>query len=237
MVSTYLAIEKDDVVHERESAFWLSRGIDSVRVKSMTEAIEEAMKQPFLYIGINAGNINYKPQLPHLRESTNDPVFIATLNYSPLEQGEAVSLGADLFGQLSDNPAENYSVVMDNINALQERAKRRKSPPKLIPYGNILAALKKREVFVADKEIEMTKIDFDLLWFFLNNRGTVLTPEQIYNRVWKNEKAESIDDVVKSAIKRLRKKLNGHDAESGNGNIFIANVRDVGYKLPVRYEK
>jgi DNA-binding response OmpR family regulator len=231
-----LAIEKDDVFHERESAFWLSRGINSVKVTTMTEGIAEAMKQSFLYIGINAANINYAPQLPLLRETTNDPIFISTTNYTMQEQGDAVTLGADLFGQISDNPEENYNVVMENINALHERTKRRKLPTKhLIPYSKILVAPKHRQVFFADKEIELTRIDFDLLCLFMNNRGTVLSPEQIYNRLWKNEKAESIDDVIKSAIKRLRKKLNGYGEENGNG--FIENIREVGYRLPVNYEQ
>jgi len=120
--------------------------------------------------------------------------------------------------------------TMANIDALQERTKRRKPSLKLIPYGNILVVPKYRQVFGVDSEIELTRIDFDLLYLFLNNRNAILTPEQIYNRVWKNERAESIDDVVKSAIKRLRKKINGHDTENGIG--FIENVRDVGYKLP-----
>ena len=231
MQQVYLAIEKDDAIHERESAFWLSRGIASLRVSSMTEGIKEAMKNQFLYIGINGDNINFKPQLPLLRETTNDPIFIATTAYTMQKQAEAVNLGADLYGQIGENPDDNYATVMANIHALHERAKRRKPHAKLIPYGNILVAPKHRQVFVIDKEVELTKIDFDLLCLFMNNRGVIMTPEQIYNRVWKNERAESVDDVVKSAIKRLRKKISGHDTENGSG--FIENIRDVGYRLPM----
>ena len=230
MQNVYLAIEKDDAVHEKESAFWLSRGIASIRVTSMTKGIEESMKNQFLYIGINDDNINYQPQLPILREATSDPIFIASSTYTMQKQAEAVKLGADLFGQAGGTPNDNYNTVMANVNALHERTKRRKPPAKLILYGNILVELKRRQVFVIDSKVELTKLDFDLLCLFLNNRDVILTPEQIYNRVWKNERAESVDDVVKRAIKRLRKKINGHDTENGIG--FIENVRDVGYKLP-----
>jgi len=230
MQQYYLAIEKNIEVHERESAFWLSRGIGSVRVSSMTEGITEVMNRDYLFIGINDDNINFKPQLPILREATNLPIFIASSTYTMQKQAEAVRLGADLFGQAGETPSDNYDACMANIDALQERTKRRKPTLKLIPYGNILVVPKYRQVFGVDSEIELTRIDFDLLYLFLNNRNAILTPEQIYNRVWKNERAESIDDVVKSAIKRLRKKINGHDTENGIG--FIENVRDVGYKLP-----
>jgi two-component system response regulator VanR len=225
----YLAIEKDDNVHERESKFWLSRNVSSVRVSSMTEGIEAAIKQQFLYIGINADNINYKPQLPHLREATHDPIFIASSTYTMQEQGIAVRLGADLFGEAGETPNDNYDTVMANIDALQERIKRRKPSVKTIPYGNVLIAPKHRQVFVYDKEIELTRIDFDLLYYFMNNRGHVLSSEQIFSRLWKNERAEAVDDIVKSAIKRLRQKLNVQDTD----NSFILNVWGQGYKLPV----
>ena len=233
MAIAYLAIERDDAVHERESAFWLSKGVSSIRVYSMTEGIEEAMKRQFLYIGINAGNINYKPQLPLLREATNDPVFIATPTYTMQEQGEAVRLGADLFGQISDNPNDNYNCVMDNVDALQERSRRRKTPPKYIPYGKILVAPKQRQVFIKDAEVKLTPIDYDLLHYFLNNRGIALSSEQIYNRVWKSEDAENIEGVVKAAVGRLRKKID----EEGNEPSFIENLWGVGYRLPTNYER
>ena len=233
MTLTYLAIENDIKIHERESAFWQSRNVSSIRVSSMTEGIEEAMKQQFLYIGINAANINYKPQLPLLREVTNDPIFISTTNYTMQEQGIAVSLGADLFGQISNNPNDNYDTVLANINALQERTKRRKPQAKLIPYGNILMALRQRQVFVNDKEIVLTKQEFDLLHYFIVNRGLALTPEQIYTRVWKNERVESVEATVKTAIGRLRIKIDGE----GNESSFIDNLWGYGYKLPARYEK
>ena len=176
MQPTYLAIENDTTIHDRGSAFWLSRNVASVKVSSMTEGIEEAMKNQFLYIGINGDNINFKPQLPLLREATNDPIFIASSTYTMQKQAEAVNLDADLFGQIGETPSDNYETVMANINALQERAKRRKPPVKLILYGNILVAPKSRQVFVADREVELTKIDFDLLYLFLLNRSVILTP-------------------------------------------------------------
>ena len=199
----------------------------------MRKSNEEAMKTQFLYIGINADNINYKPQLPLLRGIADAPIFIATTTYTMQKQAEAVNLGADLYGQIGETPNDNFDTVMANILARQERAKRRKPPLLLLPYGNILAAPKHRQVFVRDREIELTKIEFDLLCLFLNNRGNILSTKQIYNRVWKNERDEAIDDVVKSAIKRLRRKISSHDTKIGSE--FIENIRDVGYRLPPNY--
>ena len=71
---TYLAIEQDDSVHERESRFWQSRNVSSVRATSISEGIEKAAKGEFLYVGINADNIDYNPLLQVLRGVTGDPL-------------------------------------------------------------------------------------------------------------------------------------------------------------------
>jgi len=230
---SYLAIEKDVAVHERESRFWLSRNVSSVIASSMSEGIEAAMKNRFLYIGINAANINYQPQLPLLRDATNDPIFISTTTYTMQEQGVAVRLGADLFGQISENPEDNYGVVMDNINALRERSARQKPPPNLIPYGNILLSHTHRQVFVDDAEVELSKLEFDMFYFFLNHRGHALSFKQIYHHVWGDAYDESVTASVKSVISRLRKKIDGQDAD----NSFIESIWGVGYRLPVIYNR
>ena len=128
MSLVYLAIEKNEMIHERESKAWLDRNISSIRVSSMNEGIEKAIKNQFLYIGINAANINYMPQLRLLRDVTNDPILISTTTYTMQEQGKAIGLGADLFGQISDNPSENIESVMALINRLNERSRQRKAP-------------------------------------------------------------------------------------------------------------
>ena len=112
---TYLAIENDLTIHERESQFWKSRGVDAIRVSSMTEGIVLASKQQFLYIGINSDNIHYTSSLAILRSTTNDPIFMATTNYTIQEQTKATKLGADLFGQLGDKPDDNFDAVMTQI--------------------------------------------------------------------------------------------------------------------------
>ena len=43
-----------------------------------------------------------------LREVTPDPIFISTTTYTMQEQAIALNNGADLYGQISENPSENY---------------------------------------------------------------------------------------------------------------------------------
>ena len=125
MIAYYLAVENDIAVYEKESAAWAKHQISSHRVSSLNEAIEAAMKQPYYFISINASNVNYEPKLELLRAVTNDPIFIATKNYSAQEQCHALMLGADLYWELGDKPEDNFALCTAMINRLNDHAKKK----------------------------------------------------------------------------------------------------------------
>ena len=232
MIVTYLAIEQDISIHERESKFWLSRNVSSIRVSSMREGIEKAISSSFLYIGINASNIDYLPYLRLLREVTKDPIFISTATYTMQEQGKALENGADLFGQISDNPSENYTSVMACINRLQERAEQRKPLIKIATWGDIFLVPSYHKAFIADVEIRLTKNEMGILHYLLLNKGNILSHEQIYREVFNREYDESSPEVIYSTIRRMRKKIKEITPFD-----YIENVRDVGYRIVIQNDK
>ena len=232
MKLTYLAIENDLNFHQRESEFWLARGISSTRTSTMSEAIDLASKQPFLFIGINASNVNYQPCLGLLREVTNDPILISTTTYTMQEQCVAIQLGADLFGQISDAPNDNYKSVMALIQRLEVRSNKTKPPLKIAVYRNILLSYDYRTVFVDDVKVDLTKIEFELLNTLISNPGRVFTFEQLYDQIWSSDCDKSIPGVIKNAVARLRKKIGDNGQEEQDGSI-IENLWGVGYRCPL----
>lgn len=82
-----------------------------------------------------------------------------------------------------------------------------------------------RKVFLKGKELELTRREFDLLYYLASRSGQVLSREQIYNAVWQSESDYNVDESVKSCIKTLRKKLVSPTWD------YIQNVRGVGYRF------
>lgn len=82
-----------------------------------------------------------------------------------------------------------------------------------------------RRVILKGKQLELTRREFDLLYYLASRSGQVLSREQIYNAVWQNEADYNVDESVKSCIKTLRKKLMSPNWD------YIQNVRGVGYRF------
>lgn len=82
-----------------------------------------------------------------------------------------------------------------------------------------------RQVFLKGKELKLTRKEFDLLFCLASNPGKVFTRDQLYDRLWDEQSAFNVDDVVKAHIKALRQKLSESEME------YIKNVWGVGYRF------
>lgn len=85
--------------------------------------------------------------------------------------------------------------------------------------------VQRRQVYKNGREIDLTRLEFDLLTFLYDHRGYVLSRDKLLISVWKYNSSgdERVVDVV---MARLRKKLED-DPNSPN---YIQTIRGVGYK-------
>ena len=90
-----------------------------------------------------------------------------------------------------------------------------------IQYNDYVIDSEKRTVEYKENNIELTTLEFDLLLFFLNNKGKSLNRETILLNVWGDDYFGN-DRVVDDSIRRLRKKMN---------NINLNTVYGFGYRL------
>ena len=81
------------------------------------------------------------------------------------------------------------------------------------------------QAWIDDKAIDLSVKEFDLLCYFLENRGIALSRETILNHVWDYDyfgDARTID----THVKKLRSKMNGHGD-------YIKTIWGMGYKFEV----
>ena len=92
-------------------------------------------------------------------------------------------------------------------------------------YKNVKLDLDNYKVFVDDKEVILTKREFDILHELILNQGKILTREILMERVWQYEYMGNIR-IVDNHIKNIRKKI---------GDEIIQTIRGVGYKVDKIY--
>jgi len=230
----YLSIEKNIAVFEQYKALWSARGIIGIRANTMTEGIEKAIEiennksNDLFFIDIVADDIDYMAQLKILSEATNAPILIATSNPDDKEHHQALNNGADFYGKYCETTEQNIEAVISAISSIERRAKKQGFSSEIMIYSGIMLTPSYRNIiFINEKEVELFKIEFDILYFFMENCGKTLTYEQIYKNVWHEDYDETAKNAVWAAVGRLRDKLKA----ALNGTDYIETVRDVGYRF------
>lgn len=96
-----------------------------------------------------------------------------------------------------------------------------------IVFNEIRVLPDARQVFVQDKEVVLTGKEYDLLIFFLSNKGRVIPKDSIAEHLWGDymDQADSFDFIY-THIKNLRKKLVQHGAKD-----YLNTVYGIGYKF------
>jgi DNA-binding response OmpR family regulator len=98
-------------------------------------------------------------------------------------------------------------------------------PATAVRAGDLEVDLITREVRHAGEKVRLSSTEFELLVYMVNNRGRVLSREQILRAVWGYEHDPGTN-VVDVYVGYLRRKL-----RHGDRNAPIATVRSVGYRL------
>ena len=89
---------------------------------------------------------------------------------------------------------------------LKKFIKRLHQNKEVIIYENIKLFLSNKTVIYNDEFIDLSKNEFELLYYFIINKGLLLTRMNILDNVWK-ENLDISDKAVDQCLKRLRKKL------------------------------
>jgi len=85
--------------------------------------------------------------------------------------------------------------------------------------------LKNRKVYINDKEIGLQGKQFDLLEYLINSKNTIITKEQIFDKIWGFD-SDTSTNVIEVYASGLRKELKKYGYDK-----YIKTLRGVGYIL------
>lgn len=151
-----------------------------------------------------------------IRRESKVPIIMLTAKNGENDELQGFELGAD---EYISKPFSN-KILVARVGAILRRTGGIESDE--LCSGGIRIDKIAHQVYVGDQEVDLSFKEFELLCYFLENKGVALSRERILNNVWNYDyygDARTID----THVKKLRNKL-------GKYGDSIVTIRGMGYK-------
>lgn len=164
-----------------------------------------------------------------IREEHMFPIIMLSAKVEDMDKITGLTLGADDYITKPFNPLE---VVARVKTQLRRYTKYNNLPHASEPENHeidisgLSVCKESRKCLLNGEELNLTPIEFDILWYLCEHRGTVVPSEELFEAVWKEKYLDS-NNTVMAHIARLRSKMH----EPNRNPRFIKTVWGVGYTI------
>ncbi len=155
-----------------------------------------------------------------IRETSKVPIIMLTAKGEESDELLGFDIGADEYISKPFSP----KILVARVEAILRRTGK-KGEEEVLEIGGIVIDRLAHQVKVDGKELDLSYKEFELLTYFVENKGIALSREKILNHVWNYDyfgDARTID----THVKKLRSKL-------GSRGEYIKTIWGMGYKFEV----
>ena len=218
-----LIIEDDQRIRETLARRLAERGYDVVSAGTGLDGLETVIGQAPDVVVLDLGlpDVDGREVLKMIRAVSTVPVIVATARDDETEIVKVLDAGAD------DYVVKPFSA--DQLEARIRAVLRRgggDDPTTSIEVGALVIDPRAREARLGDRDLELTRKEFDLLLYLAERAGTVIGKRELLAEVWRQPYGGA-DKTVDVHLSWLRRKL----GESAAEPVYLHTVRGVGVKL------
>ena len=205
------------IVYTLESSGFTARGLESG--KELNAAIAEQLPDLILLDIMLPGEdgLEILSRLKASEVTKEIPVIMVTAKGAEYDKVMGLDCGAD------DYITKPFGMMefISRVKAVLRRGGTRTE--ETLVHGPIQIRIQRHEVLVHGQKVELTLKEFELLKYLVENRGIVLTRDQLLTRIWGYD-FDGETRTVDVHVRTLRQKL-------GQAGEYIETVRGVGYRI------
>lgn len=218
-----LMVDDESRMRKLVSDFLTRKGYEVIEAGDGEEAIDKFYEDKdiaLVILDVMMPKMNGWDACKEIRKNSNVPIIMLTAKSDEASELNGFDCGADEYISKPFSP----KILTARVDALIRRSYSIDSS-EIIDVGGIIINKAAHIVKINDEEIELSFKEFELLTYFVDNKGIALSREKILNNVWNYDyfgDARTID----THVKKLRKKL-------GDKGDYIKTIWGMGYKFEV----
>lgn len=198
-----LIVEDDEKLRGELEIFLNKNGYQTETLKTFKNTIEDILKASpqIILLDINLPNADGEYICKEIRKKSQVPIIIITSRESEIDELISINNGADHY----ITKPFNIQILLAKIESLLRRTNTGINQEKIECKGFVLN-ISKNTIEKGEKTVELTKNEFRILKYLIQNKERIVSREEIMENLWNSE--SFIDDNTLTVnITRLRNKL------------------------------
>lgn len=199
-----LIVEDDEKLRSELEIFLNNNGYEAESLKTFDNTINDilSINPNLILLDINLPGVNGEYVCKEIRKASNVPIIIVTSRDSEIDELLSINYGADHY----ITKPFNIQILLAKIASLLRRSNMNDGAYEKIDAKDFILNISKNTIEKEDKVIELTKNEYKILKYLVENRDKIVLREDIMDCLWETE--SFIDDNTLSVnITRLRNKL------------------------------
>lgn len=217
-----LVVDDESRMRKLVRDFLVKQDYEVVEAEDGEDALNKFYEQKdiaLVILDVMMPKINGWDVCREIRDNSKVPIIMLTAKGEESDELQGFSIGADEYISKPFSP----KILVARVEAILRRTG--KSEEEVIEIGGISIDKLGHQVLVDGRELELSYKEFELLTYFIENKGIALSREKILNHVWNYDyfgDARTID----THVKKLRSKM-------GQKGEYIKTIWGMGYKFEV----
>lgn len=164
-----------------------------------------------------------------IRENYHYPIIMLTAKDEETDKITGLTLGADDYITKPFRPLELIARVKSQLRRYRKyNSQQPEGKEKNVMYhSGLVMNIKTHECTLNEKDLALTPTEFSILRILLENKGDVVSAEEIFHRIWQDEYYSKDNNTITVHIRHLREKLN----DTLDNPKYIKTIWGVGYKI------
>ena len=222
-----LLVEDDDQIASYLGELLRAEGFDTQIAGSKKEAGECLLAKAFdlVILDVSLPDGNGFSICAEIKREYEIPVIFLTASGDEYSVVAGLDMGADDYIAKPFRPRE----LISRIRSVLRRCKKEQ---RILSCGDLKVNVSSATVTKGEKELFLSALEYRLLLLLLQNKGQILTRNQLLEEIWDASGEYVNDNTLSVYMKRLREKIE----ENPQSPRLLHTIRGIGYRMENRTE-
>ncbi|KYG92535.1 response regulator transcription factor [Paenibacillus polymyxa] len=225
---TILLVDDEPEIIKLMQIYLENEGYRLLMARDGLEALEQVSRESIdvMVLDVMMPNMDGVEACMKIRETEHFPIIMLSAKGQDMDKITGLSVGADDYVTKPFSPLE----LVARIKSQLRRVRKYTHSSPALEHEMILDELTinsaTHEITLAGESIKLTPREFAIIELLARNRGQVLSMEQIYEKVWKEQYLES-NNTLMVHVRKIREKIETDPRKPK----YLKTVWGIGYKM------